>query len=168
MYANPVYVHFANDVQESTTEDSTAAMSWLHTPTGATESFVVQGRKCGRREWLRDAGIAFAVILAAISLSVTMSNRSDRSCRGTPQASATQASHAQMAALNRTLSDTTDGLNLALRRINALSTTNKASLTCNIHATGAFIRIALSKRRECVYSTKYGASSEGPQRAVDF
>lgn len=153
MYANPVYVHFA-DVQESTTEDSGYELppSPLQIPTGATTDslLVVRRRKGGRRDWLRDAGIAIALALAVISLGVTMSNGSDCSCRDAPQASATQASHAQVVALNRTLSDTTDGLDLALQRIDALSKTDKTWSTCDSHATGAYNGIALTKRQECV------------------
>ena len=92
LHVNPVYAHFG-DADESTTEDIPEPALQL---TPATAGLFVMGRKSGRRgERLRDAGVAFAIVLAAISLGMTMSNRCDCSCRDT---SATQASHAQVAA----------------------------------------------------------------------
>lgn len=105
MYVNPAYGH--TDAGESRTDPDDTYAPWLDTK----DAVLVKRRKSGRREWLRDAGIVLALVLAGAALVViaTRGCKCQCDCCTKPADGETSyATHAQVEALNQTLAAFTD------------------------------------------------------------
>lgn len=102
IYVNPAYDHADISGESQTDDDHNSEAPWLDT----RRAVLVKRHNSSRREWLRDAGIVLAVVLATIALAVAVARGGcDCGCCSRPTAGGGEsyATHADVVALNRTL-----------------------------------------------------------------